>query len=221
MVIPARGGSKRLPNKNLINLGRTSLLSYSISYALQSFDGSAIYVSTDDSAIRNEAVNFGVQVIDRPFDLASDDTPTVAVLEHAIKEIKENVAHVILLQPTNPLRPNNLLNEAVEIYSNLETPSLFTVSPEIKKLGKIQKNVFIPQNYSPGQRSQEMSPWFYENGLLYIASVETIKSGQIITENSYPLIVDHVFGTVDIDTAMDLDYAEFILDKNKADLTYL
>ena len=73
------------------------------------------------------------------------------------------------------------------------------------------ENQFIPWNYQYGQRSQDMEPLYYENGLLYISKKETILQGAIIGEKMYPMIVDHLYGTIDIDTIDDLKYAEFIM----------
>jgi N-acylneuraminate cytidylyltransferase len=82
-------------------------------------------------------------------------------------------------------------------------------------LGKIVANNYIPFNYEIGQRSQDLEPLFFENGLLYISKASSIMNGAIITENSFPYVVDHVFSKVDIDTQDDLDYANYLIQKNQ------
>ncbi|WP_232827388.1 acylneuraminate cytidylyltransferase family protein [Winogradskyella aurantiaca] len=221
VVIPARGASKRLKNKNLRSLGGYSLLTHSILYALSSLKDIPVFVSTEDENIKKEAQKYGAQVIDRPIELAMDETTTVEVIQHAIDSIAFDVEDVILLQPTNPLRPQGILYSALKAYKSRGSNSLFTVSPQLKKLGEINDHRFVPRNYQPGQRSQDMNPWYYENGLLYIASRDIIKSGQLITREAHPYIVDHIFGTVDIDTATDLDYAEFIFSHYRKEIFYL
>ena len=220
-IIPARGGSKRLPNKNLLLLGGISLIAHSILYA---FKNKAIideiYVSTDDEAIKKVALQYGAKVIGRPEHLSGDLEPTVSALRHVLESIEQDVENVILLQATNPLRPQNLLKEAFEVFQKGEYDSLFTVSRNHQKLGKIKDNKFIPFNYEIGQRSQDLEPLFFENGLLYISKAKLILpldfsrgDSKIISEKAYPFEVNSIFGNVDIDTPEDLDYAEYLISK--------
>ncbi|ALJ04586.1 acylneuraminate cytidylyltransferase [Pseudalgibacter alginicilyticus] len=211
-IIPARGKSKRLPNKNIKLLGGIPLLVHSINYAKQHDFIDAVYVSTDNEAIRNVALNNGALVIDRPNDLSGDLEPTVTALKHVLHTINdEGVQHVILLQPTNPLRPNNLLKDAFQLFLEKKLESLFTVSRNYQKFGTIEKNVFKPYNYSIGQRSQDLEPLYFENGLLYITQSVHILKNKIITENAFPLEINHKFSKVDIDTQEDFEYAEYLL----------
>ena len=87
---------------------------------------------------------------------------------------------------------------------------LFTVSRNHQKFGKIIGHKYHPFNYNIGQRSQDLEPLYFENGLLYITKADLILKDIIISENAYPLEVDHVFAKVDIDTFEDLEYADFI-----------
>lgn len=212
-IIPARGGSKRLPNKNIKDLDGIPLLVYSINYALANTAiVSDVYVSTDSEAIKKVALKHGAKVIDRPKELSGDLEPTLSTLEHALSIIND-VDNIILLQPTNPLRPANLLNEAYTTFVENKAESVFTVSKHHKKLGKLKENKFVPYNYTIGQRSQDLEHLYYENGLLYITSAQLIKKGMIFNENSYPIIVNHKFAEIDIDTQEDFDFAEFILNR--------
>lgn len=216
-VIPARGKSKRLPNKNILMLGGIPLLAHSILYAQTNsviFD--AIYVTTDDATIKKIALEYGAIVIDRPADISGDLEPTVSALQHVLQTISTETEdlNIVLLQPTNPLRPENLLVEAFETYQNNNCESLFTVTRNHQKFGKIVNNQFMPFNYSIGQRSQDLDPLYFENGLLYIIKAKSVTEGKIISENSIPYEVNHIFGHVDIDTQTDLDYANFLI-KNK------
>ncbi len=212
VIIPARGGSKRLPNKNVLSLGGIPLMVHSILYAQANSDiVDDIYVSTDDIKIKEIALEYGAKVIDRPENLSGDYEPTVSALKHVLESIDEDVENIILLQATNPLRPQNLLKEAFQIYKNGNYDSLFTVSRNHQKLGKISENKFVPFNYTIGQRSQDLEPLFYENGLLYITKASLILDDIIIAENAYPFEVNHIFANVDIDTHEDLDYANYLI----------
>ena len=211
VIIPARGGSKRLPNKNVMQFGEIPLLAHSILYAQKNHAiVDEIYVSTDNAAIKEVALCYGAKVIDRPETLSGDHEPTISALKHVLESIETAVETVILLQLTNPLRPDNLLKEAYEYYENNNCDSLFTVTRNHQKLGRIEQQTFIPYNYEVGQRSQDLEPLYYENGLLYITKAKAILEHKIITENAFPFEVNHIFATVDIDTQADLDYAAYL-----------
>lgn len=211
-IIPARGNSKRLPNKNLLLLGGIPLLVHSILFAQRNpsiID--EIYVTTDNAAIKKIALQYGARVIDRPVAISGDFEPTVTAVQHVLGSIDENVEYVVLLQPTNPLRPEKLLQEAFEMFRMNDAESLFTVTRNHQKLGKISNNYFEPYNYKIGQRSQDLEPLYFENGLLYITQTKLIREGKIFSENSLPYEVNHIFATLDIDTQEDLDYANFLI----------
>lgn len=208
-IIPARSGSKRLVDKNLQLLEGKTLLEHSIKYASHLGFGNC-YVSTDGSAIKELALKSGAQVVDRAAGLATDTTPTIAVLQHAIDYLNFTEGWVVLLQPTNPLRPKGLLHEALEKLKHTGADSLFTVTSHHKKLGILQNEQFHPYNYTFGQRSQDLQPLYFENGLLYITTPQLIKQGLIVGPNHTTLVVDHPYAQVDIDTAEDLEYARYV-----------
>jgi N-acylneuraminate cytidylyltransferase len=213
-IIPARGGSKRLINKNILSLGGIPLIAHSILYAQKNNSFiDAIYVSTDDAAIKKIALEHGAEVIDRPENLSGDFEPTVSAMKHVLESVAMDVENVILLQATNPLRPQELLPDAFEVYQKGNYDSLFTVTRNHQKLGKIGGNAFHPFNYAIGQRSQDLEQLFFENGLLYITKASLILKEIIISEIAYPLEVNSIFANVDIDTHEDLEYAEYLFQK--------
>ena len=213
-IIPARAGSKRLPNKNLLSFGGIPLLAHSIQYAQANSDIiDEIYVSTDSHEMGTVAEKFGAIVIYRPVALSGDEEPTVSALAHVLENIAA-VDNVVLLQPTNPLRPADLLSVAFAKFIDENHDSLFTVSRNRHKLGTISDHKFKPYNYKIGQRSQDLEPLYFENGLLYIAKASLILQKIIISENAFPFEVDHIFANVDIDTQNDFDFATLILEKH-------
>ena len=137
------------------------------------------------------------------------DTPQLCLVQ-----VQHFFDNVVLLQATNPLRPENLLKEAFEIYNN-NFDSLFTVTRNHQKLGKIGDQKFIPFNYEIGQRSQDLEPLYFENGLLYISKSSLILQNKILGEKAYPLIVNHPFANADIDTKEDFEYACFLVGKRQ------
>jgi CMP-N-acetylneuraminic acid synthetase len=209
-IIPARGGSKRLPNKNTMLLGGIPLIAHSINFAKENHIDK-IVVSTDDAFIKEIALHYGAEVMDRPSALATDTSPTIDTLKQVMENVTGHYDYVVLLQPTNPLRPKNLLQEALQRIKKGNFNSLMTVSKNEQKFGKITNDKFVPFNYAIGQRSQELEPLYYENGLLYIAKKQLILEGKLLGENHFPLIVNHPFANVDIDTQEDMDYANFLI----------
>jgi CMP-N-acetylneuraminic acid synthetase len=216
-IIPARGGSKRLPGKNMVDLGGKPLIVHSIEYALENKDIiDRIVVSTDSEEIKNIAIKSGVDVIIRPEELSDDYSPTWEAVKHAITETGEIWDHVFVLQPTNPLRPKNLLRKAYDKFLNSSKKCLFTISRSERKLGKITNNTYRTINYKFGERSQDMVPLYYENGLLYIVKPEFVmEENCLISEENIVYEVSHPYSGVDIDTAEDLDYARFLLNSAK------
>lgn len=212
VIIPARGGSKRLPGKNIKLLNKIPLIAHSILYAKKHLLVNDIIVSTDDTTIKKIALKYGAEVIDRPKELSTDVSTTVSAMRHVLESKQEEYDNVILLQVTNPLRPEKLLIEAYEKFIEGNYDSLMTVSRNEHKLGKIIRNKFVPFNYEIGQRSQDLEPLYYENGLVYISKSNLILENKILGENNHPYIVNHIFGNVDIDHLDDFKYAEFILE---------
>ena len=214
VIIPARGGSKRLPGKNIKELAGKPLLTYSIEYAQQQIEGDLL-VSTDDEEIAQIARKHGAEVQLRPAELAMDDTPTIDVLKQLLSTVEKEYDFVVLLQPTNPLRPANLFQEAWTLLEKEKENSLLTVSLNQHKLGRIKNNRFQPCAYQFGQRSQDLDSLYYENGLLYIATVSLVKSGVLMDENSIAMPIDHPYATIDIDDEMDWQWAEFLIQKEQ------
>jgi N-acylneuraminate cytidylyltransferase len=107
------------------------------------------------------------------------------------------------------------LKDCFKKFQNTNCDSLFTVSPNLHKLGKIVGEKFQPFNYEIGQRSQDLEPLYFENGLLYISKSSSIKQGKIITEDAFPYVVNHLFAKVDIDTQEDFDFAQLLYQFSK------
>ncbi len=213
-IIPARGGSKRLPGKNSRYLGDHPLMAHSILYA-QRFPEliDTIAVTTDNDELASIARSYGAIVVMRPKELAGDQEPVITAMQHVLKTLQETFANVILLQPTNPLRPLNLLPEAYKAFSESNLQSLMSVNRFEEKFGTIENNVFTPSNYTMGQRSQDLEPMYRENGLLYITESKAIVDGTILTEDNFAYVTNTPFDHVDIDTELDFLIAETVLKK--------
>ena len=146
------------------------------------------------------------------FELAQGDMLTPAQVER----VSEKYKYIVLLQPTNPLRPKNLFKDCLNLLSKKQDQSVITIGENKNKLGIINNGIYQPSSYSFGQRSQDLEPLFYENGLMYIIPFSTIKQGMLMSEEPSACVVKHPFSTVDIDHEIDLKWAEFI-SKNYSD----
>ena len=132
-IIPARGGSKSIPRKNIRSLNGKPLISYTINAALATSSLTDIIVSTDDSEIAEISKKLGVKVpFIRPKELASDKAESAPVIEHAlsfmekVKSIKYDA--ILMLQPTSPLRTTKHINDSIELFKSRECDSVVSVT---------------------------------------------------------------------------------------------
>jgi CMP-N-acetylneuraminic acid synthetase len=214
VIIPARGGSKRFPQKNIHLLNGVPLIAHSILFALKSFDKTNIWVNTDDDEIALVADNYGVNITMRPKELGSDTASTADVLFFQSTFFYNNnipCDAMILLQATNPIRPQNLIQFSISEFEKNNRNSLASFSSLNRKFGKINNSFYTPTNYKPGQRMQDIEPDYFENGLIYITKIDSIQQKEIITLDVFPLLIDDEESLVDIDELKDMLFAEFLL----------
>jgi N-acylneuraminate cytidylyltransferase len=216
VVIPARAGSKRLQGKNRIAFDGKALISHSIEFA-KSQIGCDIIISSNDELIKPIAKEYDIEFMWRKEELSCDNSTTLDVLIDVIKRVKKSYEYIILLQATNPLRPKNLFQNCLKLLQKYPTQSILTVSKNKLKFGEIKGDCYCPVNYSFGQRGQDLSPLYYENGLLYIIPITVLLQGQLMSDSAVAHIVDHPFSSVDIDYKEDLLWAEFLIKKHRND----
>ncbi len=210
-IIPARCGSKRLKNKNILEFNGIPLIAHSIMYAKKFAEISEVIVTKDNEIIKEISLNYGAKVVDRLIQLSGDFEPTVSSLKHVLESSSKQNDLVVILQPTNPLRLEQLLSDAIKIMQDNSYDSLLIVTKNKNKFGRVKNNYFVPYTYKFGQRSQDLEPLYFENGLLYISKSELILNDKIISDNNFAFEIDHPSVSVDIDTLNDLNYAEYIL----------
>ena len=223
-LIPARGGSKGLPGKNIKLLSKKPLLYYSIDFARHFTGDENIFVSTDDDTIINTVNNYNLTIpFKRPDALATDTAGSWEVICHAIESFEKNglvYDCVVLLQPTTPFRKKEDLIEALKIFSNdldmvvsvkeSDANPYYNLFEENSQcyLEKCNKN-------SNAIRRQDVPPVYQYNGSLYVINVKSIKKYSSFTE--FKLIkkikMDSIY-SIDIDSLMDFEFCEFLLSKN-------
>jgi len=213
-VIPARGGSKRLPRKNVAPFGGRPLLAWSVELCKHLPQVAACVVSTEDAEIAAVAEKAGAKVIDRPADLAGDDSSITQVLIHAAKVAQSDgltFDAVMLLQPTNPLRPVDLVNRAIARFTSEPCDSLIAVSARAIKTGRVTDGLFVP-NYAPDTPSARTATTYFENGLLYLTRLDVLlNQGSIYGQRILAFETERPFDEIDIDLPVDMLVGEAVL----------
>lgn len=221
-VIPARGGSKRLKRKNVLPFCGHPLIAYAIALARRAPSISRCIVTTEDLEIAEVARREGAEVVDRPVELAGDSTPTADAILHAVEHMRDRatVTGVATLQPTNPLRPVDVLERAIKRFEKEPCDSLISVSRRKLKVGEVVDGYFRP-GYRMGAASIEIPPTFVVNGLFYLTKIDTLISRrQLCGERILAFETDPPFDQVDIDDETDFMVGECIYEKTKHLLGY-
>ena len=214
VVIPARGGSKGVPKKNIKSFLGKPLVQHSIDYAKQSRYVKEIIVTTDDKKIKNLSKELNVSVIDRPESLSGDKATTESAIEHVIKSKNiQDDSIIVLLQPTSPIRPKKSLDKILEKFSNENFDSMLTLSPIHPLTWKINDKPECMYDYLNRPRRQDFLDKdliYDENGSVYVFKVKIFnKSINRLGGNIGFYIFDEEYGK-QIDTPLDFKVLEAI-----------
>ena len=221
-IIPARGGSKRLPRKNVLNLAGKPLIAWTIDAALNSRYLDQIVVTSDDDEILSVAKQESVQLIKRPSELATDTATTIDAVAHAIEVQPTSYDYCVLLQPTSPLRNTKHIDEAIELLIEKNADAVVSVcecehSPlwanTLPPDGRMDR--FISDEIK-NIRGQDLPTYYRLNGAIYIAKVaELLKQQTFMLRNKIFAYRMDQASSVDVDTAMDLLFANYSLTFNE------
>jgi len=221
-IIPARGGSKGIPKKNIKILSGEPLIAYTIKDALKSDKISRVIVSTDDDEVSKISREYGSEVIKRPKNLARDDSSVIEAIFHVINELQiknDKNSIIILLQPTSPLRTVEDINNSIDIYMNSEpcqsVISVFeTTHPpfwSLKIINGYLKPLFGIEMYE--RRRQDFEKVYIPNGAIYLINIDTlIKFKTFNCKYTVPYIMPKE-KSIDIDDEIDFMLAELLMEK--------
>lgn len=215
-IILARGGSKRLPNKNILPLAGKPLIAWTIEAAKQSKYIDRVIVSTDSKSIAAIAKNHGAEIpFMRPKALASDKATSADAMLHTLRWIRENECELydyfVLLQPTSPLRTSKHIDEACRFITKY--PSAYSVI----SVGKFEKDLRYMYKKTddvlrPYSKNKKLtSSLYYPNGAIYITKTKQFLQRKSVFEGKIISYLMNEQSSIDIDYELDLKLAEILL----------
>ena len=209
-IIPARGGSKGIPLKNLKLLNGKPLIEYSINASRKSKFITRTIVSSDHPKILKTSEKLGAGIIKRPNNLSNDSSQLEPVIEHCLNHLKQKENYVpdiiILLQNTSPLRTKKHIDDALSDFLDSKFDSMMSCYSSHYFLWTLQKNILIPKNHNPKNRSnrQQMNNQFIENGAIYITRYTAFKKSHCRISGKIGLFKMTQKTSIDIDTKFDI-----------------
>jgi len=218
-IIPARGGSKGVPRKNVRDLAGKPLIVWTIEATQRARTIDRLIVSTDDDEIAQVAQSAGAEVIIRPPELAQDTTPTEPALLHVLDELEEREAYrpdaVSLLQCTSPLRGSDLIDQCVHLLFDTGCDAVMTVLhvQHWYLIGTIDEGEkYHPEyDYQRRPRSQDMPEKYRENGAVYVTRLETMRAYQNRLGGDVRVVPMDPVRSVDIDHEEDFLLAQEVI----------
>lgn len=222
-IIPARGGSKGLPGKNIKDFMGKPLIAHSIETALLSKYIDEVFVSTDDEVIRTIALKYGAKDIGlRPKALAEDNSKAIDTytftIELLMKRYNRNIDSICVLQPTSPLRTVSDIDSAIELFMHKNADSVVSYTEEHHPIAWHKylnedlsfSNIF-PESIDNRQMHRVS---VYPNGAVYVFKTELLFSGLYVSEKTFCYLMPRS-RSVDIDTIDDFNYAEYLVRSNE------
>jgi len=226
-IIPARGGSKGIPKKNIMPIVGKPLIQYTIDAALGSKMLTKVIVSTDNKEIAKFSKKFGAEVpFIRPKHLATDNAKTLDVAIHAVHEMekidKKKFDVAVILQPTTPLRKTKHIDEAVRLLiNNKDSDSVISVvevgANHPLRMKRIVDGVlvnYIDQGQEDTRPRQHLPPVYIRNGALYITRRDILLSGSLTGRKTRAYVMPPEY-SINIDSILDVPLAEYLLKQEK------
>jgi CMP-N,N'-diacetyllegionaminic acid synthase len=221
-IIPARGGSKGLPGKNIKELYGKPLIAYTIEAALNSKVISRVILSTDDEDIARIGKEYGAELpFMRPKNLASDNAKAIDVYLNTLNGLEKtegkDIDEFIVLQPTSPLRTAKDIDQAYKLFKEKRADSVISFCRELQPISwhkyVDESGCLIPIFKNTIRNRQEEKPSYFPNGAIYIFKKWLIEKRKYYSKNTFAYIMPRT-RSVDIDSLEDFQYAEFLM-KNK------
>lgn len=219
-IIPARGGSKGVPRKNIRLLAGKPVIAWTIDEAIKSKYIDRLILSSEDEEIIQVARKYGCEVpFKRPFELAQDDTPGIEPVIHVLNTLEKKYDYIVLLQPTSPLRTVEDIDGCIQhcIEKGVHACVSITEAPQspywMYKMDDDNKLNPVVQSGEIINRRQDLPTVYVLNGAVYVAETKFINENRsFLTENTVGYIMSGE-NSVDIDTETDFAYCEWFIDR--------
>ncbi len=218
-IIPARGGSKRLPGKNTLELAGKPLISWTIEAALDSEYIDTTIITSDNDKVLNIAKEYKTMAIRRPKELSIDSSSSIDAILHALEQVSKEYDYAVLLQPTSPLRTSKHIDEAIMLLNNKNADAIISVSEMSHSplwANQVDDSLSM-ENFLDEQilnkRSQDLSTFYRLNGAIYICNIKKLLKEKtfFIKKNIYAYKMNKK-SSVDIDDEIDFKLAEILFE---------
>lgn len=218
IIIPARGGSKRVPGKNKKKLAGKELIRYAIEAALKSQESNRIVVNSDDEEILAIANSYnGVQALKRPDEIAGDKALAITFVEHTLSCLEDEFDVVAIVQPTSPFTLGSDIDATIRLLSTSGADSSVSVMKLDHAIHPIKLKVKNGDELLPyleeekgRMAAHELSDLYARNGSVYVSTIETIREGKIIGDRCVGFEMPRE-RSLDINDPIDFEFAEFII----------
>lgn len=214
-IVPARGGSKSIPGKNIKLLAGNPLLFYTIDEARKSKYIDRLIVSTDNDEIAKIAKNYDVEVIKRPPEYATDTASTEQALIHVVEALREHenyhVDIVVTLEPTSPLRTYYLIDACIEELVNTDADAVISVVRTSSLVGSVCNGKFDYLIKNQPRRRQERKPLYRESSAVYVTETTALFKCKSVLGSNLHVIIGEEIESIDINTPLDFVIAEAIM----------
>lgn len=213
-IIPARGGSQRIVNKNLIPIAGRPLLAHTITQARESRHVGEVLVSTDDDEIAALAETEGARVVRRPAELARDHVPSEAALVHALDQRGEpDPPLIVFLQATSPARRAGDIDAAVELFVEKGADSLFSACREVVHTWTCEGGALrsVSYDWRYRARTQDMAPRWRENGSIYVLRPAVLRETSNRLGGRIAVYEMDYWTSVDLDDSDDAELLDWII----------
>ncbi len=219
-IIPARGGSKGVPRKNVRLLADKPLIAHSILDAQEATSVDSVYVSTDDEEIARVSANYGAEIIHRPSELANDTASSESALIHALEQLEHqgiNPDLLVFLQCTSPIRTGLDIDQAIAKLKAEKADSLLSVSPSHRFLWEEVNGVAqsINYDYRHRPRRQDMNPQYMENGSIYLFKPWVLKETGNRLGGKIALYMMSEMAAMEIDSVYDFEMLNFLMSQDE------
>ncbi|ODS23492.1 hypothetical protein AB835_08645 [Candidatus Endobugula sertula] len=218
-VVPARGGSKGVPHKNIRSMAGEPLIGHTLRNAKRVDLFDRLIVSTDDDEISHVASSYDTDVIIRPPELAADTASTEVALLHVLETLEQKELElfdiIVVLEPTSPLRSIATIVGAIQYCIDNAYDSVLAVKPTKENIGHIKNGIFRPIVADAPRRRQDRNPLYIESSTIYVCQVSYLqRTGTLVTDNWGAFVVPEE-EAMDINTEDDFMRVETVFNRNK------